>query len=85
MEFLTFLVTIQVLLVLDQQYILIMIQTSFKILDNYKIKISNEIFVIVKNNLLLQGINENFHLIASPMKALKAAANLAKKGFSYYS
>ena len=55
----------------------------FEILDNYKIKISNEILSIVKNNLLPQGINENFHLIASPMKALKAAANLAKKiGFS---
>ena len=51
--------------------------------DNYKIKISNKILSIVKNNLLPKGINENFHLIASPMKALKAAANLAKKiGFS---
>ena len=55
----------------------------FEILDNYKIKISKEILSIIKNNLLPQGINENFHLIASPMKALKAAANLAKKiGFS---
>ena len=55
----------------------------FEILDNYKIKISKEILSIIKNNLLPQGINENFRLIASPMKALKAAANLAKKiGFS---
>ena len=55
----------------------------FEIVDNYKIKISKEILSIIKNNLLPQGINENFRLIASPMKALKAAANLAKKiGFS---
>ena len=51
----------------------------FEILDNYQIEISKEILSIIKTNLLPKGINENFHLIASPMKALKAASNLAKK------
>ncbi len=51
----------------------------FEILDNYQIEISKEILSIIKTNPLPKGINENFHLIASPMKALKAASNLAKK------
>ena len=55
----------------------------FEILDKYKIKISKEILSIIKNNLLPEGINENFYLIASPIKALNAASKLAKKiGFS---
>ncbi len=51
----------------------------FEILDNYKIKISNEIKTIIKNNPLPSGENKNFHLIASPIKALKAASSLSKK------